>query len=602
MEKDTINSDSNMNKCETSKSSTESKTIVSQPCVNAGALPKYRIKTNAFDFVAMLLSFVLTFLFIGSVIFASNTSWKTTASYLGIFALATAYITIKQKKLNAQTILTGALCVVLSLSFALRSNPFEINCWVIITLIYLSGSYCIALTGSNRHSRGSYFFLLDVLKTEVLIPLKHFFQPYAAMHNTRITKKQEKKSGNKKTDKKYLAVIIGVVCAFPVLLIVVPLLIKGDAAFESMAGTFLEKLIGFFKNFEDSFGRIISWLESNIFILVPTVFVATYIFSVMFSYRHGISNEENRDTSKKYAKLRFGSPALFSGFLGVICMVYLIYILSQTAYFFSAFSGKLPDGTGITVAEYARRGFFELAGVAALNLVLIAFTVLFSRRKGKEFSPVIKAFDLFLCAFNILLSAVSMSKIVLYMNEMGLTHKRIYVFLIDIAMIIAFLCIAVRFFNEKFPYMKVITGTLCVIITAISLFGINGIIAKYNTEKYLSGRIKSNSIYELLDNIGMDGCESYVKIAESKTKLRGIASEQICIYVGAFESEKNKEDEDGWPDYHDLLLKDGKVILNNNDYLFNIDARNAVRALNERIDVVKKALADNAGNLSSKTK
>lgn len=596
MEKDIINSDSNMDKCETSKSSTESKAIVSQPCVNAGALPKYRIKTNAFDIFAMLLGFVLTFLFIRSVLFAEASTWKTTAAYLGIFALATVYITIKQKKLNAQAIVIGALCVVLSMSFALRSNPYEINFCVIITLIYLSGSYCIALTNSNRHSRGSYFFLLDVLKTEVLIPLKYFFLPYAAMHNTRITGRQEKRNRNKKTDKKYIAVIIGIVCAFPVLLIVVPLLIKGDAAFESMAGTFFEKIIGFFKNLEDSFGRVISWFEANIFILVPTVFVAPYIFSVMFSYRYGISNEENRDTSKKFAKLRFGSPALFSGFLGVICLVYLIYILSQAAYFFSAFSGKLPDRTGITIAEYARRGFFELAGVAAVNLALIAVTVLFSRRNGKKFSKVIKVFDLFLCAFNILLSAVSMSKIVLYMNEMGLTHKRIYVFLIDIAMIIAFLCVAVRLFNEKFPYMKVMTGTLCIIITVLSLFGVNGIIVKYNTEKYLSGKIKSNSIYELLDNMGIDGCESYVKISESKTKLRESASEQICIYVGAFESEKNKEDEDIWPDYHDMLLKDGKVILNNNDYLLNIDANNAVRALNERIDVVKKALADNAGN------
>ena len=243
MEKDIINSDSNMNKCETSKSSTESKAIVSQPCVNAGALPKYRIKTNAFDIFAMLLGFVLTFLFIRSVLFAEASTWKTTAAYLGIFALATVYITIKQKKLNAQAIVIGALCVVLSLSFALRSNPYEINFCVIITLIYLSGSYCIALTNSNRHSRGSYFFLLDVLKTEVLIPLKYFFLPYAAMHNTRITGRQEKRNGNKKTDKKYIAVIIGIVCAFPVLLIVVPLLIKGDAAFESMAGTFFEKIL-----------------------------------------------------------------------------------------------------------------------------------------------------------------------------------------------------------------------------------------------------------------------------------------------------------------------------------------------------------------------
>ncbi len=550
---------------------------------NDAALPRYKIRTNAFDKIAIILNLVFTFLFIKSVLFTDYSSWTVTAAYLGIFVLATAFIAVKQKTANAQVITTGVLCIAASMSFALRENPIEIQIWVIFMLIYLSGSYCIALTNSNRHGRGSYFFLLDILKTEFLIPILNLFLPCFAMHNTRKVRKQEKGKTDKKVNKKYLAAIIGIICAIPVLLIVVPLLLKSDAAFESVAGSFFEKINHFFSNFDDSFGKISDWLGDNIFYIILTIFVAPFIFSVMFSFRHSVANEENKDTSKHYAKLRFGSPALFSGFLGVICLVYVIYILSQTAYFFSAFGGKLPDGTNITIAEYARRGFFELAGVAAVNLVLIAVTVLFSRRNGKNFNTVIKVFDLFLCAFNILLSAISMSKILLYMNEMGLTHKRIYVFLIDTVMIVAFFCIAARLFNEKFPYMRVITATACVLLTALSLIGVDAIIAKYNAEKYLKGEIECTDIYDLFDGNGIATFESCIKIAKSKTDLQNNAEEVLTKLVNGYCNGSLPDTDWFSPD------SNGKYRISVDDYTFNIDAHKALKAVNDNVSAIINA-------------
>ncbi|MDO4381248.1 MAG: DUF4173 domain-containing protein, partial [Clostridia bacterium] len=555
----------NINKGNISNQPQSDKNVVTQKAGipplfdNNAALPRHRIKTNAFDKIAMILNFVLTFIFIKSVLFADHSSWKATASYLGIFALATALIAVKQKTVNAQAIITGTFCVAASMSFALRENPNEIKFWVIIMLIYLSGSYCIALTNSNRHSRNSYFFLLDVLKTEVLLPLKHFFLPYAAMHNTRKVKKNEKGKNSKKIDKKYLAAIIGIVCAIPILFVVVPLLLKGDAAFESVTGSFFEKINDYLSNFGGGFRDIVVWFDENMFFVLPTVFVAPYIFSVMFSFGHSVTNEENKDTSPKYAKLRFGSPALFSGFLGVICLVYVIYLLSQTAYFFSAFGGKLPGGTEFSLAQYARRGFFELAGVAGVNLALIAVTVLFSKRIGGNFSIVIKGFDLFLCVFNILLSAISMSKIVLYMNEMGLTHKRIYVFVIDVVMIVTFLCVAIRLFNKKFPYMRVITTTVCVLLTALSLIGIDGVISNYNTEMYLNNEIESNDFYDLFGGSQIEcqigSFKNFVKIAESKKPLKGEAKRILAVCVGS-------EDENFYTNYSSFLTyKNGKFEL-----------------------------------------
>lgn len=548
------------------------------PALSVAASFSHRVKTDAFDKLAMVINFFLTLGFIKNATYGAD--WKIFVYYLGIFVLATAYIVVKQKRFNIQAALSGTLCVALSFSFALRDNPSEINFGAILMLMYLSGSYCLALTGANRHGRGSYFFLLDFVKTEFLLPFRYFFLPYMCMHNTRLDKRNA--AEKKKLDKKYIAAIIGIVCAVPVLLIVIPLLVKSDAAFESIAGTFsasIEKILAKISN-NRSFNEFI---DDNIFAFIPTVFIAPYIFSVMFSFRHGVSNEANKDTSKSYAKLRVGSPALFAGFLGVICLVYVIYILSQAVYIFGAFGGKLPEGVELSVSEYARRGFFELAGVAAVNLVLIAVTVLFGRRdEGGNFKLIIKIFDLFLCAFNILLSVVSISKIVLYMNKMGLTHKRIYVLIIDILMIIAFLCIAARIFKKEFPYMRVITAAVCVAITVLSLVGIDRIIAEHNTEKFLNGKLYASSAYDVTDGYGLGAFESYLKIAKSKTAASKSA-------MNVFYLQYVRDEESVCPMTYDSK---GKVYLNETENAIFGDAASALTIAKENFDFIKTYCSD----------
>lgn len=554
-----------------------------KPSAIRGASLSRRIKTSGFDKLAMVLNFFLTFFFVRNLL--ADISWKLCAAYLGIFALATAFITVKQKRFNAQAAFSGVLCVALSFSLALRDNPDEFNFWAIILLIYLSGSYCLALTGANRHERGSYFFFLDILKTEFLLPLRHFFLPYASMHHTRLDKKESSAPKKRKPRKKYSAAIIGILCAVPVLLVVFPLLVKSDAAFESIAGSIEESIHRFLNVFfsQEAFSR---FFEDYIFVLVPTLFIAPYIFSVMFSFRHGVADEENKDTSKKYAKLRVGSPALFSGFLGVICLLYVIYLLSQSVYIFSAFGGTLPKGVNLSISEYARRGFFELAGVATVNLVLIALTVLFSRRnENGSFKTVIKAFDLFLCFFNILLSAVSISKIVLYMSEMGLTHRRIYVFVFDIVMIIAFLCVAVRLIKKEFPYMRVITAAACIAVTALSLVGVDRIIAEYNTEKYLSGELHAESVGDITDGFQLGAFESVLKIAKSETDLSKDAKYSMQYYVVSSTS--------SFWQMQPMQYKDGKITMYESSNTLFGDAARALKAANAETELIEECLIIN---------
>ncbi|MGN1417721.1 MAG: DUF4173 domain-containing protein, partial [Acutalibacteraceae bacterium] len=222
--------------------------------------------------------------------------------------------------------------------------------------------------------------------------------------------------------------------------------------------------------------------------LIPAVICSTYIFSVMFSFGHGVTKEENLDTSAKYEKLRVLPANITGGFLGIISLVYVVYLLSQLSYLFSAFFGKLPGGVAITVTEYARRGFFEMAKVAAVNFVIIALTVLFSKRKNNKLSPLIQWFDLFLCVFTMLLIAVSASKILLYISSMGLTEKRLYVFAFDIVLLFVFVSIIIRLFKENFPYMKVIITALCTVICLLGIIGSGNIISSVNSKMFETGK------------------------------------------------------------------------------------------------------------------
>lgn len=434
-------------------------------------------------------------------------------TYFGFFAVATVYISLKRKVFSKEAILPGALAILTAISYIIHGDEAHFI-FTFLMLIYLSGSYCVKMVGDAKGTYGSYFYLLEVWRSEVAIPFKNLFLPLRSMKTLR----KEKDGEKKKLSRKALGIIGGALLSIPVICIVLPLLLEGDAAFNSVAVGVVEKIKKLFENAADGldFGIVISAFLA--------LFVAPYIYSVMFCFRHGITDEERQAKNKSYAHLRVIPSNVFAGFLGAISLVYAVYLLSQTAYFFSAFTGKLPDGSEITVAEYARRGFFEMAAVAVINLGIIGVTVLFAKRNDGYISKMIKAFDLFLCIFTVILVSTSVSKILLYIAEFGLTHRRLYVFVIDLILIVTFATVTVRLFKKKIPYMKVILAFACSIITLMSLIGTDGLIANYNVEMYLRGNLKTVDVHQLED-MGLPALKPLHKVA-----LKESESDKILNY------------------------------------------------------------------------
>ena len=92
-----------------------------------------------------------------------------------------------------------------------------------------------------------------------------------------------------------------------------------------------------------------------------------------------------------------------------VSVVYVVYLISQLAYFSGGFSGILPEG--YTFAEYARRGFFEMAWICAINLLIMCLAVGLCSKKADRTPIVSRLLCLFIGLVTLFLVVAASAKI-----------------------------------------------------------------------------------------------------------------------------------------------------------------------------------------------
>lgn len=457
---------------------------------------KFDLKSDIFDFIISLVSF-FTVYFLSFSIINDEDYIKAALTYLVFFIAATTYIIVKKSDFRPTSILTGAVCIILDTALAIHGSLY-----IIPVLMAASSLYCLTLTGSNLHTSGSYLYAFDLIQRAFITPVANLFLPLRAMF---LRLKSIKKS------RRNFSAIAGILVAAPLLCLLFMLLMNSDAAFESITDNLLNKL-----------RELLPRFDFDIYAFIALVFTP-YIVSVLFCFRYNIDSKKGSSLRSNIKKLRIANASFLGGFLGSVCLLYAVYLLSQTAYFFSAFAGKLPDGTAITLSEYARRGFFEMSTIAAINLALIAAGAIFSKRNGESFSKIFKGISLFLCLFTMVLITTAISKMFLYINEMGLTHKRLAVSAINVVMFLSFIFIIIRLFRKSFPYFRYIAVLSVIVLTAFTVISPDTIIGSYNTYAYLSGKHQSIDIDLLNYQINTyDSIKSLYKLKDDP--LYGIAA------------------------------------------------------------------------------
>ena len=257
------------------------------------------------------------------------------------------------------------------------------------------------------------------------------------------------------------AVGCGLLLALPLLFIFGSLFAAADPIFQSFAA-------GLFNwNGQDLFGHLIwivlwSWLAGG------------------FLYLLLLANEFAVELHVQPGVMSLGIVEIGTA-LGLVNVLFLAFVVIQFRYFFGG-AAILNVATGLTYAEYARRGFFELVTVAALVLpvLLIAHWLLKKDGQRAERSFNILAAVLIALLFVIMISALQRMR--LYTEEFGLTELRLYTtaFMGWLALVFVWLLATVlRGQRERFAFGALVAGLgVLVILNAVNP---DDMIARTNT-------------------------------------------------------------------------------------------------------------------------
>lgn len=204
---------------------------------------KKHYPTDRKDFIFALLMFVCTFLFVDGV-FWGWFNLGFSVAFLLTWIAASFYLHRKDVKIGAYPILCGVLFAAMTPVFFLTSNyPVRILSAVVMAL--LSCIWFCALAG--KKIPGGDLGLLALWSGT----FANTFRDTVPAVRSVFSAKGEKK-------KKVLCALAGALCALPVLAVVIPLLIRSDAAFEGLTA-------GLFAN-----------IGSRFFQLLVTVFLAPF--------------------------------------------------------------------------------------------------------------------------------------------------------------------------------------------------------------------------------------------------------------------------------------------------------------------------------------
>ncbi|MBR3149008.1 MAG: DUF4173 domain-containing protein [Eubacterium sp.] len=447
------------------------------------------------DTVFVLFTVIASFLMVDFAAFHGFRAGFTIA-YFVLFAVTSAYLWKKESKSNVFSLICGALSLAGAVTFLLFDNEL-VNTIMLFLVFGLYGFYTLGISNTYRRARGSFRSLLDLFESVLIEPFSGVEEVFGSAKET------------SKKNRSFINSIIGVAIAVPFLAIIIPLLMKSDAAFESL----IERVI---KNI-------------GVYLLELGIALAAtpFLFSFLFSKKEASITK----TTLSDKKLRFLAPTVSISFLCVIALTYAVYLLSQLAYFFSAFKGILPADYHYTASAFARRGFYEMFAVCVINVLIISAVGAVTKRESGRVSPVIKALSLFITMFSLLLIIIAMQKMKLNISIYGLSSNRVLVTAFMIMVLVTLAFFIVHIFVPKISYLQPIIIICSAFFIALSFANIDARCAEYNVEAYKSGKI------EMLDTVTIrrssDSAIPYLlELAKGDDEtLANSARNQLVMYV-----------------------------------------------------------------------
>ena len=228
-----------------------------------------------------------------------------------------------------------------------------------------------------------------------------------------------------------VAVVRGILIALPLLLLFGGLFMAADAIFEGIVNR------AFNLNFETIFSHtfvavLCAWIAGGF--LRGTLLGSKLEFTgngrpVFLPEEAAASAEtsvegEATDAPVPSKPLSLGIVEM-GVVLGLLNILFLAFVTIQIRYFFGG-AAFAQASVGLTFAEYARRGFFELVTVATLVLPLLLFAHWLLRKENPVHERIFRVLAGAQVALLFVIMASAVGRMRVYQSEYGLTELRLY--------------------------------------------------------------------------------------------------------------------------------------------------------------------------------
>jgi len=448
--------------------------------------PENAFKPDTTDFLFALIAFVIGYMFSRWVFFLWE-GWGVAAFTIAYLLVTVVYLTKKGVFVNnpaswfwlAVTLATGVSYAFWDNNGFIGIRAMFLFCSAVYFVIVASGRAIIGKTGN--------YLLADGVNAVILVPFRNFFNQYVSFT---ALGKQAKRG-------KLLPGILGVLLAVVLLTILIPMLERADS--------------GGFGMILDVFADVLRFIDAS-FVLYAlfAIPVAAYLYGLISGVAHkkGTDLIKPESVEKTVAGMRFLHPTTVYIVLGAACGLYLVFLISQAPYFFSAFTGRRPEGW-LIYSEYARQGFFELCGIAAINLVILTIGNVTCKKKRAS-SRTLKVFNIVLAVITLVLISTAVSKMALYIGAYGLTMPRLLpcAFMLFLSAVFIAL-IALQKWDFSIVRLALVTGSL--ILCVLCLSNPDALVVRYNTDRYLSGTLAEYDM-EVLHRTGNAGVKPALEV------------------------------------------------------------------------------------------
>jgi hypothetical protein len=262
------------------------------------------------------------------------------------------------------------------------------------------------------------------------------------------------------------AIVRGVLLAIPPLLVFGALLMSADAAFARIVGDLLR-------------------VDLDVF--ASHVFLIGFFGWIAAGYLHWVVlNDGRRVPRAEDVGVRLGTVEV-SVVLGAVTALFVTFIVIQSTYLFGGESRVLAT-TGLTYAEYARRGFFELVAVAFLLLPMLLLALWLVRDAPARGRRAIRLLAAALQLLAFLLMGSALNRMRLYQEAYGLTQLRFHTTAFMAWLALVFVLFATTVLRDR-PrhFISGVVGSALAAVLLLAAVNPDARIVETNIERALSG-------------------------------------------------------------------------------------------------------------------